>query len=274
MRRNAVLWTLAVVVTLAAASWQRRTGPSYPYRATAALTGDTVRVRLLRSQETTAPALVRIPAPAGATGSLVWRRYPTADRFIAIPMRREADSLGAELPVQPPAGKVEYYVELAHGDATTRVPTDRAVVLRYRGPVPAISLVPHIVTMFLGLLIGIRAGVGAVWGETRQRRLVLAALATLTLGGLMLGPIAQEYAFGAYWTGVPFGWDLTDNKTLFMWIGWVAAVLAGQRPVTRWIVMGAALLMLTAYVIPHSTMGSQLDYTRLDTTSADSLRQQ
>lgn len=271
MRRNGVLWALAVVVTLAAASWQRRTGPSYPYRTPAILAGDTVRVRLLRSHETSAPAPVRLPAPVGTTGILVWRRYPTADRFCAVPMHRDADSLVAELPVQPPAGKVEYYVELAHRGATTRVPADRAVVLRYRGPVPAISLVPHIVMMFLGLLIGIRAGIGAVWGETR-RRLVLAALATLTLGGLVLGPIAQEYAFGAYWTGIPFGWDLTDNKTLFMWIGWAAAALTGRRPMTRWIVVGAALLMLTAYLIPHSTMGSELDYSRLDTTYTDSPR--
>ena len=36
----------------------------------------------------------------------------------------------------------------------------------------------------------------------------------LFLGGIIMGPVIQKYAFGAFWTGWPFGHDLTDNKTL------------------------------------------------------------
>ena len=36
----------------------------------------------------------------------------------------------------------------------------------------------------------------------------------------------QKAAFGAYWTGFPFGYDLTDNKTVLMWLAWVLAALA------------------------------------------------
>jgi len=32
----------------------------------------------------------------------------------------------------------------------------------------------------------------------------------------------QHYAFGQLWTGVPFGWDLTDNKTLLAALAWVS----------------------------------------------------
>ena len=39
-------------------------------------------------------------------------------------------------------------------------------------------------------------------------------LLLLAVGGFILGPLVQNYAFGELWTGVPFGWDLTDNKTL------------------------------------------------------------
>lgn len=263
MKRSAVLWTLAVVVTLAAAVWQRRTGPSYPYRAAISLGGVTIPVRLPRSHETSSSAPITVPArDSSVHGTLFWRRYPTSDSFTAVPLRRTGDSLAAELPAQPPAGKVEYHVEVVTGTDSARIPAKRAVVLRYHGPVPFAVLVPHVVLMFLGLLVGSRAALGAAANEGDRRPLILAALALFTVGGLVLGPIVQNHAFGAYWTGVPFGWDLTDNKTLLMWIGWVAAALAHRRAAARWIVVTAAVLMLAAYVVPHSTFGSELDYSR------------
>ena len=75
-----------------------------------------------------------------------------------------------------------------------------------------------------------------------------------------MGPIVQKYAFGEFWTGVPFGWDLTDNKTLIGFSAWLIAVIANwkkERPVYSII---AAILLLVIYSVPHSMFGSELDY--------------
>lgn len=74
------------------------------------------------------------------------------------------------------------------------------------------------------------------------------------------------------WTGWPNGYDLTDNKTLIMWLVWaLACAVLGRKPKTekreragRAAVALAALVMLAAYVVPHSLRGSELDYTRID----------
>jgi hypothetical protein len=266
VKRPALLWTLALVLTLAAASWQRRTGPSYPFRTAFTLAGATTRVKLVRSHVTSSPAVVAVPVPRGTSGILHWRRYPTSDAFTPVPMRAQGDSLVAELPVQPAAGKVEYYCALVNGAESERLPDDRAVVLRYRGEVPPWILLPHIALMFIGLLIGTRVALGALIADDERRSMIIAALAVFTVGGLILGPIVQKYAFGAYWTGVPFGWDLTDNKTLLMWVGWLVAALVPRRH-ERWIVVAAAVLMFAAYVVPHNTFGSQLDYSTIPASS-------
>ena len=266
-----VLWTAAVVITLAAAVWQRRTGPSYPYHTTVVLGGQPSRLALPRSQVTTSGAPVTVAAPAAVQGTLYWRRYPTPDAFAPLPLREAGGTLGAVLPAEPAAGKVQYYLELGPPGAAVRVPRAGAVVLRYRGPVPAAILLPHILLMFLGLLFGTRAGLGALVNERGHHKLALHTLAAYTLGGLCLGPIVQKFAFGAYWTGVPFGWDLTDNKTLLMWIGWAIAalVLAFHRQAARRLVLLAAVVTLVVYVVPHSAQGSELDYSTLPAQPRD-----
>jgi hypothetical protein len=100
------------------------------------------------------------------------------------------------------------------------------------------------------------------------------ALIGITIGGLVLGPIVQKHAFGAYWTGWPFGEDLTDNKTLAMWVAWVVAVaVLGRRRepgdrVARSAVVGACLVMIAVYLVPHSLRGSQLDYGKVEAGGA------
>ena len=151
-----------------------------------------------------------------------------------------------------------------------RVPAGEPIVMRFKGDVPALVLIPHVVTMFLSMMIGIRAALAASLGRPESRRYAWVTLVGITLGGLVLGPIVQKYAFGAYWTGWPFGTDLTDDKTLGMWLAWVAAVVVlGRRRdpadrVARGTTIAAALVMIAVYLVPHSLRGSQLDYSKAE----------
>ena len=82
---------------------------------------------------------------------------------------------------------------------------------------------------------------------------------------MIFGPIMQKYAFGEFWTGVPFGIDLTDNKTLIAVIGWIIALIAIKKSSNPkgWIIF-ASVLMFIIYLIPHSVLGSELDYNEID----------
>ncbi len=278
-RIGTVLWVAAVVLMLVSAAYQRRTGPTYPVRGEVATTSGSWRYRLPRSQETTAPARVALPRPdPEATGSVWYRRYPTSEPFTTEALRVEMGEDGPELvgrlPVQPAAGKLEYFVELRTGADSVRIPAagaeEATIVLRYKDPVPLAVLISHIVVMFFTVLIGMRAGLGALFSPGGIRRLSWLTLGGMTVGGLVLGPIVQKHAFGAYWTGFPWGYDLTDNKLLIMWLVWVGAVIilgSKSKDVARSgriAVVAAAIVMTVVYVIPHSLRGSQLDYGAVD----------
>jgi hypothetical protein len=266
----ALLWTAALVLMLAAAVWQRLTGPTHPHRWTGVVAGQEVKWRLLRSSVSGPPFMVAVPTPPGVTGVVRYRRYPTTEPFRDVPMSREGGDLVALLPTEPPAGKLEYSILLATPEGPVRVPEGQPIVMRFKGDVPALVLIPHVVTMFVSMMIGIRAALAAAVGRPEARRYAWVTVVGIAIGGLVLGPIVQKYAFGAFWTGWPFGSDLTDNKTLAMWLAWVAAVVVFWRRkdpldrVARWVTVAAAVVMIAVYVVPHSLRGSEVDYSRLD----------
>ena len=81
----------------------------------------------------------------------------------------------------------------------------------------------------------------------------------LIIGGFILGPVVQKFSFGAYWTGWPLGDDLTDNKTMFALFAFVLAWFLRNKSYGKWLAIGAALVMMVVYLIPHSMNGSELD---------------
>lgn len=282
--RGALLWVGATLIMLSSAVYQRLTGPTHPERGMVVVAGQPQRYRLLRSEETVRDARVAVPAPqSGGSARVFWRRFPTQDAFQQVEMAvetREGGSrqLAAYLPAQPASGKVEYRLEVDTESGVVLIPAggddpdDRTIVLRFKDPVPAPVLIAHVAFMFFGMLVGVRAALGAAFAPQGVGRLAWVTLGMMTVGGMILGPIVQKYAFGAYWTGFPFGYDLTDNKTLIMWLVWIGAcALLGWKSRTghpswrsRAAVLAAGAVMIAVYLIPHSLRGSELDYGAVD----------
>jgi hypothetical protein len=277
------LWILAFLLMIGAGVYQRLTGPTHPMRVSVQVGAESNTIRLVRAAWTDEMARIAIPALAGVDGGVVnWRRYPTDDAWSAEDLVVDGDEWVARLPTQPAAGKLEYWVDLSVEGREVRLPeAERGqAVLRYRDPVPLGVLIPHIAFMFFGVLIAWRAGLGAIARPVGLDRLAVWAFGLFTVGGMILGPIVQKFAFGEYWTGVPFGWDLTDNKTLVMWLAWLIAALALPRMAAakgseldptpragmpaRALVLMASIVTVFVYLIPHSVQGSELDYEAIE----------
>jgi hypothetical protein len=262
MWRNAGLWILAIVITMASAVYQRVTGPTYPVSDLVEFQGIEVSYELLRSHGGPGDQPVTLSVPDTTMGgALVWRRYKTDDSWTRQDLVRVDDNLTGTLPHQPPAGKLEYHIELVKGGETLLIPEDETIVTRFKGDVPSAVLVPHVLLMFLGMLVSTRAGLEALARGRRLRLYAFLAAALVFAGGMIFGPIVQKYAFDAYWTGFPLGMDLTDNKTLISMAMWVVALVAlwkNSRP--RWWVFAASVATLAIFMIPHSLHGSELKY--------------
>ena len=64
----------------------------------------------------------------------------------------------ADIPQQPPAGKIQYYFEITDSHGSKTYMNDTPVVIRFKGDVPAFVLIPHILIMFIAMLFSTLAG--------------------------------------------------------------------------------------------------------------------
>lgn len=269
MLRKILLWALALVITLAAGVYQRVTGPTYPVDGSLDVDGRMISYSLPRSHNGDGDQIVSVRVGGDSIeGTLHYKRHQVDEPFYHQAMLQEGDSLSEYLPHQPPAGKLEYYVTLNLPDTTVFIPGQKTVVIRFTGAVPTGILAAHIFFIFLGMLWSNRTGLEALTARPNTKSLTLVTVVLLFIGGLIFGPLVQKLAFGELWTGIPFGWDLTDNKTLIFVVVWGIALWRHRYTANpRYIVLAAALVTIIMYLIPHSVLGSSLDYSTGEVTT-------
>ncbi len=269
-----LLWVITIVITLSAMIYQRATGPTKPKSVDVELDGQHYDFKLLRTMEIGSPCNVDLQIEdKDVVATMEYRLYRTNNPWQKVEMKRVASKKRAffgegkeievcryMLPEQAAAGKIEYKINLTKGIKTMSLTPDAPVVVRWKGFVPRYILIPHVIAMILSLFFATRAGVEAIAGGPKAFNYARITVITLAIGGLMLGPLVQKYAFGDYWTGWPFGGDWTDNKTIVSWVFWlIAMIVLRKKPENKIWPTIAMLVLFSIYLIPHSMGGSELN---------------
>lgn len=258
--KKVLFWVLAVVISLAAMFYQRMTGPTYPKKYEVTFQNEEYKFDLPRSNNGRPGAYpVEIELPGAFSANVIWRLYPSEDPWDTLKMERQGDMLHTSLPHQPPAGKIEYHLELIGDGQIIDLGDEENVLIRFRADVPAWALIPHVLMMILTVIWSMATIIFALANIPSYKKQVGVTIIFLLIGGFILGPVVQKYSFGQFWTGWPLGNDLTDNKTLFALIAFLLAWFLRNKSYGRWLAVGAALVMLAVYLIPHSMGGSELD---------------
>ena len=262
-----LIWIFAILFTVVIAGYQRRTGPTYPMHVKKEIGKTVIKTELIRTYEGQDGAKVSLNIPDTTIHAKVqFRKFKSYDNWTTTPMVRKGDSLIASLPHLEISGKVMYYITLMKGNERVLL-NDNAAILRYKGYIPAFILLPHILIIFLAMLFSTITGLEAITNGKHVFLYTWITIITLFIGGLILGPIVQKCSFGVYWAGWPFGHDLTDNKSVVAFIFWVIALVVQYRNREKkfWTII-ASIVLLIVFLIPHSMLGSEIDYTKLPKT--------
>jgi hypothetical protein len=264
--KRIIVWIVGLLITLTAAVYQKMTGPTYPKKITTSVNETEFESELIRSHGGEKDATVTLNIPEeGIQATMYWKHFPviTDEDWQAVQFDyselEEGKGYTAQLPYQAPAGKLMYYVEIEDANGTQTYFKEEPIIIRFKGEVPQFVLIPHIIFMFLAMYLANVSGLFAAFNISQFKRYTAVTLLLILLGGMILGPIVQKYAFLEYWAGVPRGWDLTDNKTLIAFLAWIVAFLLNRKKENRVSVIIASLITIVIFSIPHSMFGSELD---------------
>ena len=107
---------IALIITISAAYYQRLTGPTHPLTVKLEWHGTEISGELTRNHSEPGNQPIQITVPdTSISAILVYRRFNSGDKWIGMKMIRENDELYGSLPHQPPAGKLEYFIQLQKG---------------------------------------------------------------------------------------------------------------------------------------------------------------
>ena len=184
----------------------------------------------------------------------------------------------AHIPAQEKGKRGYYYiiVEDEEGNKVTlpdRIESiDPPFMLKFKGEVPVMVVISHVLGMLAGLFFAFLAFFSALdilFGKDVLGRLgfsVSFSAISVFIGGMLVGGLMTNYTFGGYWEGIPIGWDITDNKTLIILLYWLimSILMKGTifkkdeefnllRPKSLAIfTLTGVLLTILLYIVPHS----------------------
>lgn len=248
---------ISILLTLFFSSYQRITGPTYPFKAKLRILEEEIKFKFPRSANVGEKVKIFIPLKNQlAKAELHLQNYSMDGKWEWKEFKRDKDGLFVELDPLPPAGKYFYYVKLYYLEKAIQIP-EEPISIRFKGKVPLFVLISHIIIIFSGFLFSIYTGLYAmVFGK--NKKLVLITFILFLIGAGILGPLVQYYAFGQFWTGFPMGKDLTDNKGLVLIIFWALAFFQVKRGKGKEWVLLAFFVSVLVFFIPHSMWGSEL----------------
>jgi hypothetical protein len=275
---------IALILTLVFASAARRLSERKPELKVIEEGGikieHTTVVEKIGEGDVDIQAKISIPEPAGNYRINLVYRIGEGD-FISVPMQPQKKSPGSfsgVIPSQPKRTKVFYYLSVVDRQNNELTLPDRVnrlnlpFMIKFKGKVMSVVLIAHAIAMFAGIFFVFMVlfyDIDLLRGKDTLKdvgNLSLLATFFIFLGGMPLGWWVTYQTLGILWEGIPIGWDITDSKTLIIFLYWFILLYlmkgtilkknsklnsVSDKPLGILVLMGVILTFLL-YLIPHS----------------------
>lgn len=263
--KKQIILILAIALTLLSIIYQRLTSPTEPDKFEISIAGEMQKFKLPRSGTSGTDLEIKIDRIPSDTTSfyLSYKAYPSTKDWTKLKMAKRNDSYTAQLPSQAATKEIEYFISYKFLESATEIKiSNKTIIARFKNKIPNYLLISHILAMFLAMLFANISGLKAILRGKNILTNIGLSIFFLTIGGLILGPLVQFYAYGQAWTGLPLGLGLTESKTLIAFLVWLITYFRYKKiKSTRWVIF-AFILTVIVFLIPHSLFDTALDITK------------
>lgn len=216
------------------------------------------------------PALDVVVAPTSGLSAIAYYSTTKGGPYKADTLAMTNEGFSGVLPVLEKGKKWFYHIDLLkNGSIVGKFPARGDQFIKFKGHVPVYILVPHIFCMFATVFLGLMTVFTAfdvVKGKGEIRKSVNYLLWTTVfvfIGGFPLGYLVAYIAFGQGWSGIPIGWDITDNKTVILFLAWLITLILARKGIKEAkiaisnktyfaLTIASLVVSIIIFMIPHS----------------------
>ncbi len=263
-------YVAALALTILMLGIARRISTRHPTDHSAEAGGITLSHRTVTEDFGDGPRIDMKATSTEGLVAIVFYSQVDGGPYTADSLSRMPDGFSAILPVLEKGKRWYYHIKAYQSEKErAKFPPGPDQFIKFKGHVPAYILVPHIFCMFATIFFGLLtviSSINAVKGKADIKQSVRYLLWTVIfafIGSFPLGYIVAYLAFGQGWSGIPIGWDITDNKTVILFLFWLVTFilarkgLKGERMVISKkaymsLVLTSLIVTFIAFVIPHS----------------------
>jgi hypothetical protein len=250
MKQSLLLWISAAIITFLAGYIQNRTSPTYPVSGTIGIDGEKVSFHFQKSFSNNVDYLIIIRSDVeNLKGVIKWRVLDKNQTWQIDTVNISEGNLLAKFPKQPALSEIEYLVILNHKNKEYFLPKNGVEKIKFLGPVPLTIDIHYYLTLFIGLLLAIRAGLEFFNEKPRIRLYSLFTLISFFSCAMIFAPVKKAYEMGAIGKTIPPIGELFDGWLITLVLIWILnLILVSYTKIPKtWVITFSILTLVIFY---------------------------
>jgi hypothetical protein len=247
MKQSFILWTSAVIITFLISFFQNRTSPEYPISGTFVVDGQKVSYHLKKVHRDKGDYILMLRTDVkDLEGIVTWRKYTDKQIWNVETMKYSDGSLIVTIPMQDALSKIEYRISLSYINQKYILPKNHPGNILFLGPVPTSIAINYYLTLFIGLLLAIRAGLDFFNNKARLRLYSIFTLISFFSCAMIFAPVKKAYEMGAIGSTVPPISKLFEVWLIAVVIIWIfnLILVSYSRIPKKWVLISSIITML------------------------------
>ena len=247
MKQSFILWIVAVIITFLIGFIQNRTSPEYPISGTIGIEGQKVSYlfKRIHRDKTDYEILLRTDNKE-LNGIVKWKVEKEAGNWNIDTMQYYNEILSAAIPRQNALTEVDYKIVLSHKGKVYFLPKNEVVKVKFLGPVPASIVIHYFLTLFVGILLAVRAGLEIFKNKPKLRLYSIFTLISFFSCAMIFAPVKKAYELGVIGRAVPPIGEIFEAWLILLVIIWVMnlILISYTKNSKMWVIIFSALTIL------------------------------
>lgn len=247
MKQAFILWIAAFIITFLIGFIQNRTSPNYPISGTIGIEGQRVSYLLKKIHRDGGDYRISIRTDSKELNGIInWNIRKDSINWHIDTMRYNNESLSAVIPGQIAQTEITYSIILNYYGKEYFLPNNETVTVRFLGPVPLSILIHFYLTLFIGILLAVRAGLEFFNNKPRLRLYSIFTLISFFSCALIFAPVQKAYEMGVIGKTVPPIERIFDFWLILFVLIWITCLvlISNVKNPRKWVLISSILTIV------------------------------